>query len=322
MALPRIVLLTTGGTIATRAASRAAVTGYAFCGHGPEALLNAVPELQDVAAVSAEAFAEIASPDITPEFMLRLAKRVGVLLAQDEIDGVVITHGTDTLEETAWFLHLTVRSSKPIVFTGAMRPGSALGSDGPANVLAAVRVAASVQAAGRGVLVVLNDRIHSARLVTKAHTSAPDAFRGGDIGLLSDGRAVFTGWAEGLHTASSDFDAAVIQTVPRVDLLTLYTGISECFFEAVLSARPNGLVLACTGNGSLPTALQEFIERIDANGTVVVRSSRTLAGVVSWAALPGLLGGVHSPQKARLLLGLALQHSSRTAHIQTCFLRY
>lgn len=315
-------MLTTGGTISSSAGRRSATTGYALADGGPAALLRAVPELADAAEIEAEAFCAVASPDMTPSLMLRLAQRLSTVLARPDVDGAVITHGTDTLEETAWLLHLALRTDKPVVLTGAMRPASALGADGPMNLLAAVRVAADPVARGRGVLVVANDRIHGARLVRKAHATAPDAFRGGEVGLLAAGKPVFTARMDGRHTAWSQFDAAAIASLPPVEIWLAYPGASPAPIAGYRTGGAAGLVVACTGNGSLSEPVREAVDAEIMAGLPVIRASRTLEGEVCWAGLPGIPGGLHTPQKARLLLSLALTQTSDAAAIEAVFAAY
>ena len=189
-----IYILATGGTIAGRAASEEATTGYEAGAIGIAELLEAVPELTRYAEVEGEQVAAIDSKDMRQEIWLCLAARCEALLAREDVDGIVITHGTDTMEETAYFLHLTVHSEKPIVLTGAMRPATAMSADGPMNLLQAVRVAADDEAAGKGVLIVLNGTIESARDAVKTHTTSLDTFRSPEMGLLGsvqDGEPVF-----------------------------------------------------------------------------------------------------------------------------------
>lgn len=319
---PRLALLTTGGTIASSAGQRGATTGYALADGGPAALLSAVPELADIADIEAEAFCTIASPDMTPALMLGLAQRLSALLARPDIDGAVVTHGTDTLEETAWLLHLTLRTDKPVVLTGAMRPSSALSADGPMNLLAAVRTAADPAALGRGVLVVVNDRIHGARLVRKAHTIAPDAFRGGEIGQFAAGAPVLTAVPDGRHTSCSQFDATAIVSLPPVEIAMVYPGASVAPIAGCRAGGAAGLVIACTGNGSLSRPVRDAVEAEVAAGLVVVRASRTLEGAVCWTGQPGIPAGLHTPQKARLLLSLALTQTSDPAAIEAVFAAY
>lgn len=319
---PRLALLTTGGTIAAVADRRAATTGYRIGDAGPATLLDGLVELDEVATMLPEAFAAVQSIDVTPEFMLRLAQRVAALLSREDIDGVVVAHGTDTMEETAWFLHLTVRTTKPIVLTGAMRPASALSADGPMNLLSAVTVAADPAARGRGVLVVLNDRIHGARLVRKAHTTAPDAFKGGEIGLIAGGRPIFVASVEGRHTSASGFDATALGSLPIVEIVLAYAGASTAPIEATRQGGAAGLVIGCTGNGSLSASFRAAVEAAIEEGVIVVRSSRTLDGASCWPGLPGITAGLHTPQKARLLLSLALTQSRDPAAIEAMFADY
>ena len=325
-AAPCVALLATGGTIASAAAGRDATTGYALHGGGVAALLDAVPELADVARLLPEQVFDLASPDITLAAMLHLAKRVATLLARDDVDGAVVTHGTDTIEETGFLLHLAVRTRKPIVLTGAMRPASALSADGPMNLLQAVRVAACPEAAGRGAMIVMGDRILSARLAGKTDATAPDAFRGGALGRVVAGRPLFTARPEGRHTLHSGFDALSIETLPAVDVLHCYADMPPSLFDAVTAGRPAGLVLACTGNGSLPKAVRSLVQQVLDAGIAVVRASRTGGGegggAVSWRGLPGIPSGLLSPQKARLLLSMALTSTAELPELDRMFQEY
>ena len=192
--LPRIAVLATGGTIAGEAGDAAKTSGYKAGVVGVDKLLHAVPFLSQVARIHAEQVASIDSKDMTPALWAALGSRVNALLAQDDIDGIVITHGTDTLEETAYLLHLTVKSEKPVVLTAAMRPSTALSADGPLNLLNAVTVAASKASWKQGVLVAFNNQIHGGRDVTKTSTYAVDAFRspeGGALGWVQDGQVEY-----------------------------------------------------------------------------------------------------------------------------------
>ena len=182
--LANVTILATGGTIAGSGASSTTTVGYTAATVGVDGLIKAVPELSKVAQVKGEQVFQIASENMSNEHWLTLAKRVNVLLAQPDVDGIVITHGTDTLEETAYFLDLVVKSNKPVVLVGAMRPGTALSADGPINLYNAVLLAANPDAAGKGVLVAMADQIHSARDVSKTNTSTPDSFKTTELGLL------------------------------------------------------------------------------------------------------------------------------------------
>lgn len=182
--LPHIVILATGGTIAGTAANNTQTAGYKSGELGVQTLINAVPEMNNIARVDGEQVANIGSENMTSDIILKLSQKVNALLARDDVDGVVITHGTDTLDETAYFLNLTVKSDKPVVFTAAMRPASAISADGAMNLLEAVTVAADPNAKGRGVMVVLNDRIGSARFVTKTSATTLDTFKAPEEGYL------------------------------------------------------------------------------------------------------------------------------------------
>ena len=312
-ALPRIAVLATGGTIAGSAADAANTSGYQAGVVGVDRLLEAVPVLSGVAQIQPEQVASIDSKDMALALWATLAQRVNALLASDDIDGVVITHGTDTLEETAYLLHLTVKSTKPVVLTAAMRPSSALSADGPLNLLNAVTVAASQAAHGQGVLVAFNNRIHSARDVVKTSTYAVDAFQSPEVGALGwvqDGRVEFQRKVVRPHTVDTEF---VIGTKwPNVEIVVSYAGASRIGVDALVAAGVRGIVVAGTGNGSIHASVQQALADAVSQGVVVVRSSRVGSGHVmrNGAASDDALGfvtaGSLNPYKARVLLMLAL----------------
>ena len=312
-ALPRIAVVATGGTIAGAAPDATQTTGYQAGVIGVEQLLAAVPGLGAIARVHAEQIASIDSKDMTPALWTQLARRVNALLASDDVDGVVITHGTDTLEETAYLLHLSVDSTKPVVLTAAMRPASALSADGPLNLLNAVTVAAHAAAAGQGVLVAFNNRIHCARDVTKVSTSAVDAFQSPEVGALGwvqDGRVEFQRRALRAHTV--DAELAVVDAWPAVEIVASYAGASRVTVDALVASGVRGIVVAGTGNGSIHATLQQALAEAAAQGVAVVRASRVGSGHVmrNGAATDDALGfvaaGTLNPYKARVLLALAL----------------
>lgn len=312
-ALPRVAVLATGGTIAGSAPDAANTAGYQAGVIGVAQLLAAVPGLDALARVHAEQVASVDSKDMSFALWSALAQRVNELLAGDDIDAVVITHGTDTLEETAYFLHLTVKSRKPVILTAAMRPASALSADGPLNLLNAVALAASGQAAGQGVLVAFNNRIHCARDVTKISTYAVDAFQSPEIGALGwvqDGRVEFQRRALRPHTVDAPFNADM--QWPQVEIVTSYAGVSRIAVDALVSAGVRGIVVAGTGNGSIHITLQQALAEAAARGVAVVRASRVGSGHVmhNGAAKDDALGfvsaGTLNPYKARVLLMLAL----------------
>lgn len=306
-------MLATGGTIAGQAGDASKTAGYKAGVVGVDKLLDAVPALTQVAQIHAEQVASIDSKDMSTALWLTLAARVNALLEEDDIDGVVITHGTDTLEETAYLLHLTVKSEKPVVLTAAMRPSTALSADGPLNLLNAVTVAAHDGAVGQGVLVAFNNQIHSARDVTKTSTYAVDAFRTPELGALGwvqDGRVDFQRGVVRRHTVSSQFDLPA--ALPAVEIVTSYAGASRTAIDAFVAAGVKGLVVAGTGNGSIHAALQQALADAVKQGVAVVRSSRVGSGHVmrNGAAPDDALGSVSAgtlnPYKARVLLMLSI----------------
>ena len=327
--LPRIAVLATGGTIAGEAGDASKTSGYKAGVLGVDKLLGAVPSLSQVARIHAEQVASIDSKDMTPALWATLCTRVNALLAQDDIDGIVITHGTDTLEETAYLLHLTVKSEKPVVLTAAMRPATALSADGPLNLLNAVTVAASRASWKQGVLVAFNNQIHCARDVTKTSTYAVDAFRspeGGALGWVQDGQVEFQRAVVRPHTLRSPFQ--IIADLPVVEIVTSYAGASRAAIDAFVAAGVKGLVIAGTGNGSLHSALQQAVAEAVRQGVAVVRSSRVGAGHVmrNGAAPDDALGSITAdalnPYKARVLLMLALAAGTASADLQSVFDTY
>ncbi len=311
--LPRIAVLATGGTIAGAAADAANTSGYQAGVVGVDQLLAVVPALSTVARIQSEQIASIDSKDMAMPLWTTLAQRINTLLAADDIDGVVITHGTDTLEETAYVLHLTIKSDKPVVLTAAMRPASALSADGPLNLLNAVTVAAHEASHGQGVLVAFNNKIHSARDVVKTSTYAVDAFQSPEIGALGwvqDGRVEFQRRVVRPHTLATEF--VIGAKWPHVEIVASYAGVSRIAVDAAVAAGVRGIVVAGTGNGSIHASLQQALADAASQGVAVVRSSRVGSGHVmrNGAAADDALGfisaGSLNPYKARVLLMLAL----------------
>lgn len=252
--LPHIVILATGGTIAGSAASNTQTTGYKAGAIGVQTLINAVPEISKIAHVEGEQVANIGSENMTSDIILQLSKRVNALLARDDVDGVVITHGTDTLDETPYFLNLTVKSNKPVVFTAAMRPATAISADGPMNLLEAVTVAADPDARGRGVMVVLNDRIGAARFVTKTNATSLDTFRAseeGYLGVVVGGKPQFETRVDKVHTLRSVFDVRQLKALPKVVIIYGYQDDPEYMYDAAIAHHADGIIYAGTGAGSV-----------------------------------------------------------------------
>jgi L-asparaginase len=311
--LPRIAVLATGGTIAGAAADATNTSGYQAGVVGVDRLLAVVPALSTVARIAPEQIASVDSKDMAMPLWTTLAQRINMLLASSEIDGVVITHGTDTLEETAYLLHLTIKSTKPVVLTAAMRPASALSADGPLNLLNAVTVAAHAGSRGQGVLVAFNNRIHSARDVVKTSTYAVDAFQSPEIGALGwvqDGRVEFQRSVVRPHTVATEF--VIGPNWPHVEIVTSYAGVSRIAVDALVTAGVRGIVVAGTGNGSIHVSMQQALADAASQGVAVIRASRVGSGHVmrNGAAADDALGfvsaGSLNPYKARVLLMLAL----------------
>ena len=326
---PRVIVLATGGTIAGREVSAEERTGYKAGVLGVEKLLGKLPELHEVANVTGEQLCNIDSKDMTDEIWLRLAARVNEIFASDEAGAVVIPHGTDTLEETAYFLSLTVKSDKPVVLTGAMRPATAADADGPENLLNAIRVAANAEAVGKGVLAVMNGEIHEARDVMKAHTLSLGAFASpniGPVGYIRGNVPAFCRRPTFPHKTDCVFDLTGIKKLPRVDILYGHEGDDGALILAAAQAGAQGVVYAGMGNGSIPADAEKALAKITAKGVIVVRASRTNNGAVTSASSRAETGciesGTLSPQKARVLLRLCLTKTKDAEEIARLFAKY
>jgi len=329
--LPNVKILATGGTIAGAGVTSTTTVGYTAAVTAVDKLISNVPELAKVANVSGEQISQIASESMTMEIWLKLAKRVNQLLASDDVDGVVITHGTDTLEETAYFLNLVVKSKKPVIMVGAMRPGTAMSADGPLNLYRSVILAGNKDAIGKGVMVMLNDTIHAGRDVTKTITNRLDTFKAAEIGPLGffvGDQPFFYRQTLRKHTADSEFDVSNMTELPRVDIVYHYAGNGGTMIEAATAAGAKGLVHAGTGDGSIAKAEYPAIEAALKKGVVIVRSSRIANGNISrnGEADDDKYGFIVSdnlnPQKARILLMLALTKTTDVKKIQELYLKY
>jgi len=328
---PNVVILATGGTIAGAGVSSTTTVGYTAAVTAVDKLISNVPELTKVANVRGEQVFQIASESITMENWLTLAKRVNQLLAQDNVDGIVITHGTDTLEETAYFLDLVVKSEKPVVLVGSMRPGTAMSADGPLNLYRAVILAGTKEAAGNGVMVMLNDTIHSGREVTKTITDRVDTFQApiiGAIGVFTGDKPVFYRQSLRKNTVATEFDVTNLTSLPRVDIVYHYAGNAGTMIDAAVNAGAKGIVHAGTGNGSIGKAEYPAVENALKNGVVIVRSARVGSGIIArnGEANDDKYGFIASdnlnPQKARVLLMLALTKTTDVNEIQQMFWKY
>jgi L-asparaginase len=327
---PNVVVLATGGTIAGAAGSdvQAAYTSGQV---GVEQLLAAVPQAKNIATLRGEQISNIGSQDMNDAVWLKLAKRVNELVTTPDVDGIVITHGTDTIEETSYFLNLVVKSSKPVVLTAAMRPSTALSADGPLNFYNAVAVAANKEAAGRGVLVVINDWIHGASSLTKTSTTAVQTFLSplrGLVGTVAYGNSEFYRGPVGKHTVESEFSLDGVTALPRVDIIMAHENMDGKLIEAAVASGAKGIVIAGVGNGNMTAAALEALGAQSKKGIVCVRSTRVATGTVgrNVEVDDDKLGLIASddlnPQKSRVLLRLALLKQRPLPDIQRLFQEY
>jgi L-asparaginase len=329
-AKPTIYILATGGTIAG-SGSGALDTSYTSGTVTVDKLIAAVPDINKIATIKGEQISNIGSQEMNNEVWFKLANRVNELLTSGKADGVVITHGTDTMEETAYFLNLVVKSDKPIVMVGAMRNSGSLSADGPLNIFNAVNVAINKEAVGKGVMVVMNDEIHAAREVTKTNTTAVDTFKSpnsGKIGTVFYGNVKFYMNPTRKHTVNSAFDITKIKELPRVDIIYSHSNDNPDFVNVAVKNGAKGIVNAGMGNGNpFPSALEALGEAVKA-GVVVVRDSRvgsgetTLNGEVDDGKYGFLASDNLNAQKARVLLMLALTQTTDKAKIQEFFLTH
>jgi L-asparaginase len=329
-ALQTVVVLATGGTIAGAAASDVQAK-YTSGQVGVEQLLAAVPQAKQLANLRGEQISNIGSQDMNDEVWFKLAQRVNELAAMPDVSGIVITHGTDTIEETAYFLNLVVKTQKPVVLTAAMRPSTALSADGPLNFFNAVAVAANKDAAGRGVLVVVNDWIHGAASLTKTSTTAVQTFlspQSGLIGTVTYGVTDFYRGPVGKNTTQSEFSIQGVKALPRVDIIMAYENMDGALIDAAVAAGAKGIVIAGVGNGNLTQAAVNTLAKHSKAGIACVRASRVAVGRVGRNVEldDDKLGFVASldlnPQKARVLLRLALLKQRSNAEMQKLFEEY
>ena len=330
-ALPRIKVLATGGTIAGAQATQADA-GYKSGTFSVDDLIKAVPQLKKIAELSGEQVANIGSQTMNHEVWLKLADRVNDALKGDA-DGVVITHGTDTMEETGYFLGLVVKSDKPVVLVGSMRPATAIGADGPANLYNAVALAANPKVRGLGPLIVLNDEIHYAREGQKMHTTALDTFvslNRGRAGIINVGNAHVFAKNPARHTTRSEFSVAgkSVKDLPRVDVIFSYANFGPDLVDYLVKQGAKGIVLAGVGDGNSTDAVIAALAAAAKKGVAVVRSSRTGSGVVARNVEVdddklGFIAAMElNPQKARILLMLALSETNDTKKLQQYFMEY
>lgn len=330
--MKNIVILATGGTIAGISESITDTASYRPAILPIEEIIRGIDgPLHKIARISSEQIAQIDSAEMTHQIWFTLANRINALLADPSVDGVVVTHGTDTLEETAYFLNLVVKSAKPVVVVGAMRPALALSSDGPINLYNAVLLAASDEAAGKGVLITLNNTINSSRDATKTNTSLQDSFKAPELGYLGyiiDGRPHFYREPTRKHTYMSEFSVNGLSELPPVEIIYGHVNSRSTLPMAAVAAGAQGLVYAGLGNGNMSTDMRIVFEEIQRQGIVVVRSTRVSNGVVTRNGAINddqsnfVVSDTLNPQKASILLALALTKTKDTADIQRMFWEY
>ncbi len=332
-AKPRVHVIGTGGSIAGIGPDRLDYILYPEIGDHLtiEQSLERVPEINDLASITSEDLVSVGSTAIGPADWLALTRRINGLMREDSgLTGIAVTHGTATLEETAYFLHLAVKTDKPVVITGAMRPPTSIGTDADANLMDAVRIAATPHAGGMGVLTVLNNEIHSARDVSKSNTFRVETFRPNELGFLgysdSDGQVVFYRAPVRKHTTGTAFDIEGRDSMPRVEIVYSYAGADGAIVDAVRQMRPDGLVVAGFGGGTYPPEFIAAAARAVEDGIPVVLASRSTAGRVVMTPRKEEQGFIVSdnllPQKARILLMMALTVSNERDWLMQAFREY
>jgi glutamin-(asparagin-)ase len=327
---PNLVVIGTGGTIAGAGASSANTSAYQSAVVPVDKVIAAVPEIRNIANVKGEQIFQIGSESFNNERLLKLAHRVSDLLKSSEVDGVVITHGTDTIEETAYFLNLTLKSSKPVVLVGSMRPGTALSADGPLNLYNAAVVAASPEAAGKGTLVVMNDEIHTGRDVTKTNSVKVETFKSpyGPLGYVVESKPMFYRTVSRPHTLQTEFDIDTINSLPEVHIVYAYGNMSRAPYYALANTGTKAIIHAGTGNGSVADYITDTLRELRSKGVLIVRATRTGSGpVVRNGEAPDdkydwLVTGDQNPQKARLLMALALTKTTDSKQLQQILWKY
>ena len=332
--LPLVWVLSTGGTIAGAGASSTNLAEYKGGTILGEQLVKAVPEIQRYANVKVEQIVNVGSSNVTLDNLLTLANGINAIFAKDPtVAGVVVTHGTSTLEETAYFLNLTIKHDRPVILVGSMRPATAISADGPLNLLNAIRTAISSEARGKGVLVVLNEEINGARDVTKTNTLRVETFRSPELGYLGyvdEDKVTFYRSSTKRHTTKSEFDVSNIREFPKVDIIYSYIEPSVTLIQALYASGVKGIVFAGTGAGGLTNFQKEAVKTILSSPSepkpVLVRSSRTGNGRVigrkEYDDLGFIPADTLNPQKSRILLMLALTRTNDLSEIRRMFSEY
>ena len=327
---PCVYVIATGGTIASKSVSQVQATGYSELSFDADALIGCIPGIAEQVELKAQQLFSIDSSDMTDERLLQLAQRINQVLQDDSVDGVVVTHGTDTMEETAFFLNLTVRSNKPVVLTGAMRPTTVLSADGPMNLYNAILAAADPQSRGKGVVVCMNDQLLPGRDVIKTSTCRVDAFgcaEYGCLGTVVGGKARYSYGPLRPHTEQSEFDVSGLDRLPRVEIVYTHISCEDTMLRAAVERGCDGVVIAGTGSGSAPEAIRNFC-KAHKGKLPVVRASRVMGGRICPSGLFAdetcgtIPAGDLPPHKARILLQLALTQTTDLDQLRRIFQKY
>ncbi|QQE11798.1 type II asparaginase [Planctomycetota bacterium] len=328
--LPNIVIIATGGTIAGIGASNTSAT-YKPGQLGVETLIQAVPQLNEIADVQGVQFSQISSQNMNDDYLIKLTDHVNKLLKQDNVDGIVITHGTDTLEETAYFLNLAVDSEKPVVVVGAMRPATSLSADGPLNLFNAVALAANPDVKGKGVLVPMDDIVVAARDVTKTNIHQTDTFKAANdnyLGEINYGDFRELRIIRKKHTTNSGFSVTVDSKLPRVAIIYANQNMSGDLIKSAADLGYDGLVIAGVGDGNMSESALLAVEEVIKQGIPVVRASRIPSGFVTRNneinddEVGTVVADDLLPQKARILLKFALTKTKDQKQLQQYFDEY
>lgn len=318
---PRVTIFATGGTIAGGSASNTDTLYYDAGNLGIDSLLAAVPEVHEVAEVTGEQLLNVGSHEIRSVDLLTLAKKIQHQFDNDLADGIVITHGTDTLEETAFFLDITTQFDKPVVIVGAMRPATAISADGPLNLLQATALAASPEAIGRGAMIVLSDRIHSAFYTSKTHANSLDTFQApeqGSLGFLLNSKPYFY-FTPALANNKPSFDVSQFSSLPRVDIMYSYQDATADLLDIAIERGTKGIVISGSGSGWASPALEAACAKLTEASFPVVLASRTGNGFALRVPKQGISAGVLNAQKSRIVLMLALASGHNHAEIKKYF---
>jgi L-asparaginase len=328
--LPRVKILATGGTIAG-AGTSADKAGYKAGALPIDDLLNAVPQIHKIATVTGEQISSIGSQDMSIEVWIKLNKRINEIFEKNEADAIVITHGTDTKEETGFFLNLTLRYDKPVVLTGSMRAATAISADGPKNLYDAVAVAASPASKGRGPIVVFSENIYDARDIVKTNSThmepytAPNA---GPIGQVYDSKVFYYQVSTRKSDKNTPFDIAGITKLPRVEIVLMYADANPSYIYALINEKVDGIVIAGVGNGNFNKAYYDAIDKAVKSGIIVCRATRCTGGrvvledEVDDATLGTIVSDDLNPYKARILLMLGLTKTKDKKQLQQYFFEY